>query len=178
MRHPAWMNANTFFDSCGWSMLDFSWGVECVRGFLLDSSFVYLICLYSAPSFWGEKNTSANPNISISSLVKYHNRIKSALLASIVHSIPPSTTLILLLNLSLIHCPVSTRRRKSTPVLYPAPCSACTRSSVAALPVAPGEKGQPPNRRLWLKDWRIRVGMVGFGWKGRTAAVDCSNTVL
>src|SRR6266513_1876337 len=43
-----------------------------------------------------------------------------------------------------IHCPISTSRSRSTPVLMPSPCSMYTTSSVATLPEAPAAYGQPP----------------------------------
>src|SRR5438128_7656542 len=44
-----------------------------------------------------------------------------------------------------IHCPISTSRSRSTPVLMPRPCSMYTTSSVATLPEAPAAYGQPPS---------------------------------
>ena len=55
-----------------------------------------------------------------------------------LHPLPVRLSLVLP-NTPDIHWPIPTSCFKSTPVSYPAPCSACTMSSVAAFPVAPGE---------------------------------------
>src|SRR2546428_13069426 len=49
-----------------------------------------------------------------------------------------------LFRTSQIHCPISTSRSRSTPVLMPRPCSMYTTSSVATLPEAPAAYGHPP----------------------------------